>query len=46
MKEIFDILEVVGLEKVINNMASDLPYGQQRKVEIARAWHFHLRYYF
>ncbi len=37
MKEIFDILEVVGLEKVINNMASDLPYGQQRKVEIARA---------
>ncbi|APC80257.1 TPA: ABC transporter ATP-binding protein [Clostridium botulinum] len=37
MKEIFDILEVVRLEKVINNMASDLPYGQQRKVEIARA---------
>lgn len=37
MKEVFDILEVVGLEKVINNMASDLPYGQQRKVEIARA---------
>ncbi|KEI77516.1 ABC transporter [Clostridium botulinum A2 117] len=37
MKEIFDILEVVGLEKVIDNMASDLPYGQQRKVEIARA---------
>ncbi|AUN02109.1 ABC transporter ATP-binding protein [Clostridium botulinum] len=37
MKEIFDILKVVGLEKVINNMASDLPYGQQRKVEIARA---------
>ncbi|NFM44603.1 ABC transporter ATP-binding protein [Clostridium botulinum] len=37
MKEIFDILEVVGLEKVINNMAPDLPYGQQRKVEIVRA---------
>ncbi|MBE1304798.1 ABC transporter ATP-binding protein [Clostridium botulinum] len=37
MKEVFDILEVVGLEKVIDNMASDLPYGQQRKVEIARA---------
>ena len=37
MEETFDILKVVGLEKVINNMASDLPYGQQRKVEIARA---------
>lgn len=37
MKETLDILKVVGLEKVINNMASDLPYGQQRKVEIARA---------
>ncbi|NFV13026.1 ABC transporter ATP-binding protein [Clostridium sp. FAM 1755] len=37
MEEIFDILKVVGLEKVINNIASDLPYGQQRKVEIARA---------
>ncbi|ACA54452.1 ABC transporter ATP-binding protein [Clostridium botulinum] len=37
MEETFDILKVVGLEKVINNIASDLPYGQQRKVEIARA---------
>ncbi|EJP6473868.1 ABC transporter ATP-binding protein [Clostridium botulinum] len=37
MGETLDILKVVGLEKVINNMASDLPYGQQRKVEIARA---------
>ncbi|EJO5348355.1 ABC transporter ATP-binding protein [Clostridium botulinum] len=37
MKETLDILKVVGLEKVINNIASDLPYGQQRKVEIARA---------
>lgn len=37
MEETFNILKVVGLEKVINNMASDLPYGQQRKVEIARA---------
>ncbi|MGO5074046.1 ABC transporter ATP-binding protein [Clostridium sporogenes] len=37
MEETFDILKVVGLEKAINNMASDLPYGQQRKVEIARA---------
>ncbi|APF27089.1 ABC transporter family protein [Clostridium sporogenes] len=37
MEETCDILKVVGLEKVINNMASDLPYGQQRKVEIARA---------
>ncbi|MDU6878850.1 ABC transporter ATP-binding protein [Clostridium tepidum] len=37
MEEACDILKVVGLEKVINNMASELPYGQQRKVEIARA---------
>ncbi|HGG0417106.1 TPA: ABC transporter ATP-binding protein [Clostridium sporogenes] len=37
MEETCDILKVVGLEKVINNMASDLPYGQQRKVETARA---------
>lgn len=37
MEEIFDVLKVVALEKVINNMACDLPYGQQRKVEIARA---------
>lgn len=37
MGETLDILKVVGLEKVINNMVSDLPYGQQRKVEIARA---------
>lgn len=37
MGETLDILKVVGLEKVINNMASDLPYGQQRKVEIARS---------
>ncbi|MCW6109430.1 ABC transporter ATP-binding protein [Clostridium sporogenes] len=37
MEETCDILKVVGLEKVINNMASHLPYGQQRKVEIARA---------
>ncbi|MGO5066151.1 ABC transporter ATP-binding protein [Clostridium sporogenes] len=37
MEETLDIFKVVGLEKVINNMASDLPYGQQRKVEIARA---------
>ncbi|MCR1934676.1 ABC transporter ATP-binding protein [Clostridium tepidum] len=36
MEEACDILKVVGLEKVINNMASELPYGQQRKVEIAR----------
>lgn len=34
MEETCDILKVVGLEKVINNMASDLPYGQQRKVSI------------
>lgn len=32
-----EILEYLGLEKVKNHRATDLSYGQQRKVEIARA---------
>lgn len=32
-----DLLEVFGLEKEADNMAANLPYGKQRKLEIARA---------
>ncbi len=32
-----DILESIGLGDKINELASNLPYGDQRKVEIARA---------
>lgn len=32
-----EILESIGLGKYINNYAESLPYGEQRKVEIARA---------
>jgi branched-chain amino acid transport system ATP-binding protein len=32
-----DILESIGLGKYINDYAANLPYGDQRKVEIARA---------
>lgn len=32
-----EILRIVGLENERNNLASNLPYGKQRKLEIARA---------
>ncbi|MDY5219463.1 MAG: ABC transporter ATP-binding protein [Eubacteriales bacterium] len=32
-----EILNSIGLEKYINSYAESLPYGEQRKVEIARA---------
>ena len=32
-----EILQVFGLEKYANTYASNLPYGKQRKLEIARA---------
>ena len=32
-----EILEVFGIEKEANYLASNLPYGKQRKLEIARA---------
>lgn len=31
------LLELVGLEKEVNSMATSLPYGLQRRLEIARA---------
>jgi len=36
-EECDDLLRVLGLEGVRNELATSLPYGQQRRVEIARA---------
>ena len=36
-KECDDLLEILGLTAVKNDIASSLPYGQQRHLEIARA---------
>lgn len=36
-KEAMEILEVLGLEEYVNEQAQNLPYGKQRKLEIARA---------
>lgn len=33
----YDILKKIGLEKFINEYAKNLPYGEQRRLEIARA---------
>lgn len=35
--EAMEILEVLGLEEYVNEQAQNLPYGKQRKLEIARA---------
>jgi ABC-type branched-subunit amino acid transport system ATPase component len=36
-KDSYSILEKIGLEKFINEFAKNLPYGAQRRLEIARA---------
>lgn len=36
-KETFSLLEIFGLDKKINVISSNLPYGEQRKLEIVRA---------
>lgn len=36
-EEAIEILKVLGLEEYINEEAQNLPYGKQRKLEIARA---------
>lgn len=36
-KEALEILEVLGLSEYANEQAQNLPYGKQRKLEIARA---------
>ncbi len=33
----YEILEKIGLEKFVNELAMNLPYGAQRRLEIARA---------
>jgi branched-chain amino acid transport system ATP-binding protein len=33
----YAILEKIGLEKYVNEFAKNLPYGAQRRLEIARA---------
>ncbi|AJY74801.1 ABC transporter ATP-binding protein [Paenibacillus beijingensis] len=37
MEEAYRLLEYVGLEKMLNEQAGSLPYGAQRRLEIARA---------
>ena len=36
-EEVMELLKVVGLEDVQNELATSLPYGKQRRLEIARA---------
>lgn len=36
-KEVLELLKIVGLEDVKDELASSLPYGKQRRLEIARA---------
>ncbi len=33
----YDLLKLVGLEEFVNELASNMPYGKQRRLEIARA---------
>ncbi|WP_243547152.1 ABC transporter ATP-binding protein [Pseudodesulfovibrio tunisiensis] len=33
----YELLELVGLDKYVNELSSNLPYGKQRRLEIARA---------
>ncbi|MDA3940042.1 MAG: ABC transporter ATP-binding protein [Spirochaetia bacterium] len=37
IQDSYDILVEVGLEKFVNELAKNLPYGAQRRLEIARA---------
>ncbi len=37
VQDSYDILVEVGLEKFVNELAKNLPYGAQRRLEIARA---------
>jgi len=36
-EECYELLSILGLEEVRDELATSLPYGQQRRVEIARA---------
>jgi branched-chain amino acid transport system ATP-binding protein len=37
VRESYEILEKIGLEKFVNEFSKNLPYGAQRRLEIARA---------
>jgi branched-chain amino acid transport system ATP-binding protein len=37
VRDSYAVLEKVGLEKFVNELAKNLPYGEQRRLEIARA---------
>ena len=42
-EETMELLKIVGLDGVANELATSLPYGQQRRLEIARALATHPR---
>jgi branched-chain amino acid transport system ATP-binding protein len=37
VKDSYEVLEKMGLERFVNELACNLPYGAQRRLEIARA---------
>jgi len=37
IRRAFELLQLVGLEQYVNELASNIPYGKQRRLEIARA---------
>ncbi len=41
VREAHELLQYVGLDDVANHIATELPYGKQRKLEIARAMASH-----
>jgi branched-chain amino acid transport system ATP-binding protein len=37
VQKAYDLLELVGLDEFVNELATNMPYGKQRRLEIARA---------
>jgi branched-chain amino acid transport system ATP-binding protein len=37
IQKAYDLLELVGLTEFVNELATNMPYGKQRRLEIARA---------
>jgi branched-chain amino acid transport system ATP-binding protein len=37
VQKAYDLLELVGLKQYVNELATNMPYGKQRRLEIARA---------
>lgn len=40
-----ELLKEVGLYSLRNELATNLPYGKQRRLEIARAWQFNQKFF-